>query len=78
MTGSDSKYLEIKIKTDNGAIIKIKDENEIDAIEVSTEEAERIQQSPDVKNVAMILHIHASPGCIYVVKANGQVVKICR
>ena len=78
MKKGGSDFAKIKLNTETGEIEKIKDENEKDAVEVSAEEAERVQQSPNAKLVARVLHIHQSPGCIYVVKSNGSVVKICR
>lgn len=76
MVKTGSKYMKIKIKTENGEILKIKDENGMDATEVSVEEAELVQKDPDTKCVATILHTHSSPGCIYVV-VRGWVRKIC-
>jgi hypothetical protein len=68
--------MKIKINTETGEIVKIKDENGADAIEVSAEEVEQVQQNPNTKNVATILHTHSSPGCIYLVLA-GWAYKIC-
>jgi hypothetical protein len=76
MKKDSSKYIKIKVETESGNIVKIKDENENDAIEVSEQELREIQQSPNTRQVAEILHTHSSPGCIYVV-IRGWVRKVC-
>ena len=76
MTKNGSKYMKIKINTETGEIVKIKDENGKNATQVSAEEAEQVQQNPNTKNVATILYTHSSPGCVYVV-FGGWAYKIC-
>jgi hypothetical protein len=76
MVKAGSNFMKIKIKTLNGDIEKIKDENEVDAIEVSEAEIQQVQQNPNTKKVAEILYTHASPGCIYVV-VGGWARRVC-
>lgn len=71
-----SKYIKIKIETESGNIVKIKDGNENDATDVSEQEFREVQQHPNTRQVAEILHAHSSPGCIYVV-VRGWVRKVC-
>jgi hypothetical protein len=76
MTKNGSKYMKIKINTETGEVVKIKDENGKNATQVSAEEAEQVQQNPNTKNVATILHTHSSPGCVYLI-SGGWAYKIC-
>ncbi|KPJ77026.1 MAG: hypothetical protein AMJ54_09710 [Deltaproteobacteria bacterium SG8_13] len=76
MKKNGSKYMKIKISTETGEVVKIKDEKGVDATEVSAEELEEVQQNPNTDQIATILHAHSSPGCIYVV-IRGWAKKIC-
>lgn len=63
MSKSGSKYMKIKISTETGEVLKIKDEKENMGTEITAEELAQMYQSPGgVKHVATILYTHSSPG----------------
>ncbi len=77
MTKSGSKKMKIKVKTQNGKVDPIVDENNNQATELTPEELEEIYQSPDgFKYIGTILYTHSSPGCV-VIKIGGKAYKIC-
>ena len=67
MSKSGSKYMKIKINTETGEVVKIRDENNNKATKVDPTEMEQISQSQGFKHVGTILHAHSSPGCIYLI-----------
>ena len=71
------EYMTIKISTETGDIIKIRDEHEQDPTRFEGEEDD-LKKLPGYLEVAKIYYAHSSPGCIFVRKSNGQIVKICR
>ena len=71
MTKSGSKYMKIKINTDTGEVVKIKDEKGLDATAISKQEAEQVEQNPNTTHIAKILHLHSSPGCVYLFLAGA-------
>ena len=76
MAKAGSKYMKIKINTDTGEIVKIKDEHGNNATEVSAQEAAQVQQDLNTTNIATIFHTHSSPGCVYLI-SGGWAYKIC-
>jgi hypothetical protein len=63
MTKGGSKYMKIKIKTETGEVVKITDEKNVKATQITPAELEQMYQSQaGVKHVATILYTHASPG----------------
>lgn len=63
MSKSGSKYMKIKIETETGKVVKVKDENNNPPTEMTLGELEQIYQSPDgIKYVGTILYAHSSPG----------------
>jgi hypothetical protein len=79
MGQSGSGKIKIKVKTEDGEFDQIKDNSGNDALPVSQQEVDQIIQSPNgFKYVGVILHADYNPTCVYVRKANGQVVKVCR
>ncbi len=63
MKKGGSKYMKIKIKTETGELVKVTDENNNPATEMTAEEFEQMYQNPGgIKHVGTILHAHSSPG----------------
>ena len=63
MKKGGSKYMKIKIKTETGELVKVTDENNNPATEMTAAELEQMYQSPaGIKHVGTILHAHSSPG----------------
>ena len=73
--GSKSKYFKMKINTETGEVVKIKDEHENSGTQLTPQELEQLYQS-DFKYVGAIFHTHSSPGCVYYV-VGGWAIKIC-
>jgi hypothetical protein len=75
--GSGSKKMKIKVRTQNGQVDPIVDDNNNPATEMTPEEVEQLFQSSDgPKYVGTILYTHSSPGCVYIIK-KGKVFKVC-
>ena len=77
MTKKGSKYTKIKIETDTGMLVNVKDENKNKASELTPEELKEIYQNPaGFKYLGVIFHTHSSPGCV-IVHIGGKALRIC-
>ena len=76
MTKSGSKYMKIKISTETGEVVKVTDENNNKATELTPTELQQIYETHAPKHIGTILHVHSSPWCI-VLRLGGLVYKIC-
>ena len=67
-TGSKSKEMIIHVSTEDGHVIKVVNERGDPASPVIPNELEKAFQSKvGVKHVAVVLHTHASPGCVIII-----------
>ena len=77
MGQSGIKEMTIAVEGQTGNFIKVVDEKGVEATPVDPEELQRIYASKDgFRYVALMLHAHASPGCVYYFIA-GRWYKIC-
>jgi hypothetical protein len=77
MTKGGSKYTKIKINTETGELVKITDEKNNPATEMTPEEVEQMYQNQNgFEYIGLILHTHSSPGCV-VYYSGGKYKKIC-
>ncbi len=75
--GSKSKEMRIHVSTEDGKVIKVVNENGKEATPVTLKELEQTFQSKvGVKHVALILHTHASPGCVLII-IGGRAYMVC-
>jgi hypothetical protein len=78
--GGRAKKMKIKVRTDNGKhdpVVGIDGEDEVEPIEVSSEDMEEIHNDKGFKHVGVILYAKSSPGCVYFV-VGGRAFRICR
>ena len=63
MTKGGSKCMKIKIKTETGEVVKITDQKDNSATQITPAELQQMYQSQaGVKHVGTILYTHSSPG----------------
>jgi hypothetical protein len=69
--------MKIKINTETGELVKITDEKNNPASEMTPEEVEQMYQNQNgFEYVGLLLHTHSSPGCV-VYYSRGKYKKIC-
>ena len=76
MTQGGSKYMKIKINTQTGEVVKVRDENNNKATKVDPTEIEQISQAQGFKHVALILYAQSNPRCVYYVYG-GDYYRLC-
>jgi len=63
MSKKGSKYMKIKIKTETGEVVKVVNEKNNKATQITPAELEQMYQSQaGVQHVGTILYNHSSPG----------------
>jgi len=77
MTQGGSKYMKIKISTETGEVVKVKDENNNKATELTLAELQQIYDTQNPQHIGTILYTHSSPGCVTVI-VGGVARRICR
>ena len=71
-----SKYMKITISTETGQLVKVTDENNNQAKQLTPAELQQIIQNQAPLKIAEILYTHSSPGCvIYVI--GGYAYQFC-
>ena len=70
-----SKYMKITISTETGQLVKVTDENNNPAKELTPAELQKIYKTQAPKHIGTILYTHSSPGCI-IVNIGGYAHKI--
>ena len=76
MTKSGSKYMKIKISTETGEVVKVTDENNNKATELTPAEVQQIYKTQNPLHVGTILYTHSSPGCV-IIHIGGTALRIC-
>jgi hypothetical protein len=71
-----SKYMKITISTETGKIVKIVDEKDNKATELTPTELKQIYKNQKPEHIGTILYTHSSPGCV-ISDLGGYAVKIC-
>jgi hypothetical protein len=70
-----SKYMKITLSTETGQLVKVTDENNNPATELTPAELQQFYQT-QATHVGTIFYTHSSPGCFYVI-IGGRCYKIC-
>jgi hypothetical protein len=71
------KHMKIKLDVETAKLVKVVDDYETDAVQVTQAEIEQIYQSPNgFRYIGTILHSKNSPGCMYFF-IGGNIYKIC-
>jgi len=70
------KYMKIKISTETGKLVKVTDENNNKATELTPTELQQLYQSQAPQHVGTILYTHSSPGCV-IIHIGGTALRIC-
>jgi hypothetical protein len=68
--------MKIKISTETGEVVKVTDENNNKATELTPAELQQIYQTKNPNHIGTLLYTHSSPGCI-IVHIGGKIFKIC-
>jgi hypothetical protein len=76
MTKGGSKYMKIKLEADTGKLIKVSDEKNVKATELTPEELQQLYQNPGLKFVGVILQAQTNPQCSYYIY-QGYAYRIC-
>ena len=77
MMQSGPKHMKIKLDVETAKLVKVVDDKEIEAVQVTQAEMDQIYNSPQgFRYVGTILHAKNSPGCMYI-KIGGNTYKIC-
>jgi len=67
------KLIKIWVDKDDGQILDVK----LGKDDGSEDDATPIISAPSAQYIGTLLFTHSSPGCIYVILANGQARRIC-
>jgi hypothetical protein len=76
MTASGSKFMKLRIGTEDGQIKEINDENNHGPTEVNPADVPMIEKNGRL--IAKIYRHQFNPVCTVVIRADGTAVKICR
>ena len=76
MTASGSKFMKIRIGTEDGQIKEINDENNNGPTDVAPQDVPMIEKNGTL--IAKVYRFQFNPVCTVVIKSNGSAVKICR
>ena len=61
-----SKYMKITISTETGQLVKVTDENDDAANQLTRAELQQIYKTKNPQHIGTILYTHSSPGCVYI------------
>ena len=75
-TKSKSKHMKITISTETGQLVKVSDENNNPATQLTLADLQQIYNTQSPQHIGNILYTHSSPGCI-IIHMGGYVYKIC-
>ena len=75
-TKGGSKHMKITLSTETGELVKITDENNNPATQLTLAELQQIYNTQNPQHIGTILYTHSSPGCI-ILHLGGYVYKIC-
>ena len=75
MTKKGSNKMKIKVRTQNGQVDPIVDENNDAATEMTQQEIDQMYQNGP-QYIGTILYTHSSPGCV-VLCSRGRCYRIC-
>lgn len=77
MMQAKPKKMKITLDVETAKLVKVVDDDETEATQVTQAEMDRIHNSANgFRFVGTILHTHSSPGCMYITIA-GNTYKIC-
>jgi hypothetical protein len=62
-----SKYIKITISTETGQLVKVTNENEQQADQLTPAELQQIFQNQAPLKIGEIFYTHSSPGCVIIV-----------
>jgi len=75
-TKGGSKHMKITLSTETGELVKITDENNNPAKQLTPAELQQIYKTKNPQHIGTILYTHSSPGCI-VFTIGGYAYKVC-
>lgn len=75
-TKSGSKYMKITISTETGKLVKVTDENDNQATQLTPAELQQIYDTQNPQHIGTILYTHSSPGCVIIILGNTPY-KVC-
>jgi len=61
-----SKYMKITISTETGQLVKVTDENDNPANQLTRDELQQIYKTKNPQHIGTILYTHSSPGCVFI------------
>jgi hypothetical protein len=62
-----SKYIKITISTETGQLVKVTNENDQQADQLTPAELQQIMQNQAPLQIGEIFYTHSSPGCVIIV-----------
>jgi len=75
-TKSKSKHMKITISTETGQLVKVTDENNNPATQLTPAELQQIYNTQSPQHIGTILYTHSSPGCV-ILTLGGTSYLIC-
>lgn len=75
-TKQGSKYMKITLSTETGELVKVTDENDNPAKELTPAELKQIYKTQNPQHIGTILYTHSSPGC-FILTLGGTPYMVC-
>jgi len=62
-----SKHMKITISAETGKLVKVTDEYENSAKQLTPAELQQVYDTQNPQHIGTILYTHSSPGCVYLI-----------